>query len=83
MLPENPALDELTPAQMRGRMAGLERLARRRNTPEARAELERAKSEYAAMRLEDAIKRTVAKWPPIDKATSDRLALLLRGGDAA
>lgn len=82
MLPENQKPAE-TPAQMRGRIAGLARIAKREKTLEAQAAVQRARAEYAAARLEEAIQRTAAEWPPLDHATIDRLALLLRGGDAA
>lgn len=77
MLPGSP-----TPAQMRAATARAVRIAKRRNTPEARAEADRLKAEYAAERLADHITRTVAAAPPLSAAQLDSLAVLLHGGGA-
>ena len=61
----------------RARVAGLSR-DRLPDDPDLLA----AKADLKAARLEDYIARVVASAPPLDPATRDRLALLLRGGDA-
>ena len=61
----------------RARVAGLSR-DRLPDDPDLLA----AKADLKAARLEDYIKRVVDAAPPLDHATRDRLALLLRGAVA-
>lgn len=42
-----------------------------------------AKRQAAVITLEDHIRRVVAALPPLSQSQRDKLALLLRGGDAA
>lgn len=44
--------------------------------------LPKLRSELRAAKLADEIRRAVETAPPLSEATKDRLALLLRGGDA-
>lgn len=60
----------------RARVASLSR-----SRPPDDPDLERARRDLRAARLEDYIKRTVAVAPPLTSEQRDRLALLLRGGD--
>jgi hypothetical protein len=62
----------------RARVASLSR-SRKDDDPE----LVDARRNMRAERLADAIKRTVDAAPPLTAEQRDRLALLLRGGDAA
>jgi hypothetical protein len=62
----------------RARVASLSRS----RTPDD-PELVDARRNMRAERLADAIKRTVDAAPPLTPEQRDRLALLLRGGDAA
>lgn len=61
----------------RGRVAALTR-SRRDDDPELVSE----RQKLAAARVEAYIRKTVEAAPPLDQATRDRLALLLRGGAA-
>lgn len=45
--------------------------------------IENARRDFAAAKLEDYIARTVDEAPPLTVEQRARLALLLRGGDAA
>ncbi len=62
----------------RGRVAALSR-SRLTDDPELVSE----RQKLAAARLEAHICKAVAAAPPLDQATRDRLAVLLRGSDAA
>ena len=46
------------------------------------AELRELRAEFAALKLAEYIARVVAEAPPLTNEQRDRLALLLRGGDA-
>jgi hypothetical protein len=65
-------------AHQRARVASLTR-SRKPDDPE----LVDARRNMRTERLADYIKRTVDAAPPLTAAQRDRLALLLRGGDAA
>lgn len=62
----------------RGRVAALSR-SRSDNDPDLVA----ARRELGVAKLEDHIERVVSDWPPLTPDQRDRLAVLLRGGDAA
>lgn len=63
----------------RARVAGY----KRRGRPDTDPDVIDARRELRAARLELYIARVVAEAPPLTPAMLDRLALLLRGGDAA
>jgi hypothetical protein len=65
-------------AHQRARVASLTR-SRKPDDPE----LVDARRNMRTERLADYIKRTVDAAPPLTRAQRDRLALLLRGGDAS
>lgn len=65
-------------AHHRARVASLNRS----RTPDD-PELIGARQDLAVANLADAIAKTVAEWPDLPPAQVDRLAILLRGGDAA
>lgn len=69
----------ITPAVARNRalVASLSR-SRQSDDPELAA----AKSTLKAEVLAEHIRRTVDNWPPLTPEQTDRLAILLRGGDA-
>jgi hypothetical protein len=76
-MPEVESITQHDLAEGRARIARAGRAARRTGDSSA---LEAARVEYRAMKLEEYIQRVVDEAPPIDAATRDRLAVLLRGG---
>jgi hypothetical protein len=64
--------------KVQGRIA-----AASRHHPGDTATIANDKRQYRYLVLEDYIKRVVDAAPPLTPAQRDRLALLLRGGDAA
>lgn len=72
-----PARDPNT----RAKVARVAALARHHGP--ADPDIPAARRDLRAARLEAHIRRVVAEWPPLDVDARDRLALLLRGGDAS
>jgi hypothetical protein len=72
-LPEDPLL-----AQLR---AGIARAEKDSKITGDHSRVADARREYAAAKLEDFVRRTVAEAPPLTPELADRLAALLRGGD--
>lgn len=61
--------------------AALARAVRKAKTdPDSAAAVVELRADYAAARLEDFIRRTVATAPPLSQVQRERLAMLLRGG---
>ena len=71
----------LTPAQQRAAVARAHLANTRHKSPEAGAEAERLRAQYAAERLADHIRRVVDQAPPLTPQDRDRLCVLLRGDD--
>lgn len=68
----------------RARLASAEAALRRRpNDPDARRLVDELRAEYRAVALEEHITSVVDAAPPLTADQRDRLAVLLRGGDAA
>lgn len=55
----------------------------KRHRPTDLAAIKAARQELAAAKIAEYIERTVNAAPPLSAEQRDRLALLLRGGDAA
>ena len=67
----------------RAAIARAARRAKRTASDEDREAERRARADYAAAKLEEHIRRVVDAAPPLTAEQRDRLALLLRDGDAA
>jgi hypothetical protein len=67
----------------RASLARAERKAKRSGDPADRESAQATRAEYAALKLAEFITRVVDAAPPLTNERRDRLALLLRGGDAA
>lgn len=75
--------DTSLPAR-RAELARAERAKLRNPSDPSRSEVAaRLRRDYAAAKLADHIQRTVNAAPDLSNEQRDRLALLLRGGDAA
>lgn len=74
--------DPITPHDLAERRAGIARAGRDARRTGDTAALDAARVEYRALKLEAHIRDTVSAWPPLPPSQLDRLAVLLRGGDA-
>jgi hypothetical protein len=75
--------DSLTLAQLRANHARAVMAHKRNPSPATREAAAQLRTAYTEAKLTEYIKRVVDEAPPLDDATRDRLALLLKGGDAA
>lgn len=76
-------MPEMTLQQRRMELARASRRASQESTAQSSAEIERIRRDYAAAKLADYIRRTVAAAPPLSPEQQHRLALLLGNGNAA
>jgi hypothetical protein len=75
--------DSLALAQLRAKHARAVMAYKRHPSEATREAAEQLRGAYAEAKMADSIKRAVATWPPLTNEQRDRLAMLLRGGDAA